>query len=48
MIDEEDNDYNYIGFEKKSADLFHITIQHPLTPLQGFAFILTRFDAQLK
>lgn len=48
IIDKEDEDYEYISLHKVSKDMFHLQIQHPLTPLQAFAFILTRFDAQLK
>lgn len=48
IIDKEDEEYEYISMDKISKDMFHVQIQHPLTPLQAFAFVLTRFDAQLK
>ena len=40
--------YLYLKMEKESDTVFDVEIQHPLTPLQAMAIILTRFDAQLK
>lgn len=48
LVDEDDDEYEYLKFEKISKDLFHLKMQHPLTPLQAFSFVLTRFDAQLQ
>ena len=47
LIDKED-DFSFLKLRKESNNIFSIEIQHPLTPLQAFAIILTRFDAQMK
>lgn len=48
LVDEEDDDYLYLKVEKSSQNIFDVEIQHPLTPMQAMAIIMTRFDAQLK
>ena len=47
LIDSED-DFCYLKMRKDSDNIFSIEIQHPLSPLQAFGIILTRFDAQIK
>lgn len=48
LVDEDDNEYEYLKMRKLSDNMFEMMIQHPLTPLQAFAIGLTRFDAELK
>ena len=48
MADEEDEDYRYLQMKKESDNIFELTIQHPMSPLQAMAIAMTRFDVQLK
>ena len=48
LADDEDKEYKYLEMRKESENVFHLTIQHPLSPLQAMAIAMTRFDAQLK
>lgn len=48
LVDEDDDDYHYLKLSKESDNIFSIEIQHPMSPLQAFGVVLTRFDAQLK
>lgn len=48
MADEDDPDYRYLEMKKQNDDVFELTIQHPLSPLQAMALAMTRFDVQLK
>ena len=47
LIDNKD-DYCYLRLRKDSDNVYSIEIQHPLSPIQAFGIILTRFDAQIK
>lgn len=48
LADEDDEEYRYLELKKESDNVFELTIQHPLSPLQAMAIAMTRFDAQLK
>jgi hypothetical protein len=48
LADEDDPDYRYLEMRKESDDVFELTVQHPLSPLQAMAIAMSRFDAQLK
>jgi hypothetical protein len=48
LADEDDPDYRYLELRKESDNVFELTIQHPLSPLQAMAIAMTRFDAQLQ
>lgn len=47
LADEDDPDYRYLEMKKESDNMFELTVQHPLSPLQAMAIAMTRFDAQL-
>jgi hypothetical protein len=47
LADEDDPDYRYLEMKKESDNVFELTIQHPLSPLQAMAIAMSRFDAQL-
>lgn len=48
LADEGDEEYRYLEMRKESDNVFELTIQHPLSPLQAMAVAMTRFDAELK
>lgn len=47
LFDRDDSDYEYLRFEKESDHFFSLMIQHPLSPLEAFTVVLSRFDAEL-
>lgn len=48
LANEGDEEYRYLEMRKESDNVFELTIQHPLSPLQAMAVAMTRFDAELK
>ena len=48
LADQDEEDYKYLELTKESDNIFEMTIQHPLSPLQAMAIAMTRFDVQLK
>ena len=48
VLNDNDDDYQFMKLAKQSENIFQMDIQHPLSPLHAMAIAMTRFDVQLK